>query len=408
MSDLRAPWWKLLLAALVLVAVALLAAPILTIGAAERALGADRPDQAAQLRPNAAALARLGAAAQRAGRPQDAARLAQEALAASPINVVAIRTLGQARAKLDAPTAGDELLLLASKWGWRDRPTQFWALEKALRAGQGDVVLQRGEAMIRLNSNRQGALLAFRLLANDPATRALLVQRLALRPDWRPFFFEPELPIGANQLDAMNAVLLDLARMGATPSRGEAAATFRAMLDGNKGITAFGTYRRLFARGGKSLLPGGDFSPASVGAGQTQTPFDWNLRQEGAAGAELARAPDGAESLFASASGSADAVLAGRTLLLPPGRYVLTGRMLAQSATAGDLLVWTMTCRGGRPVLSPDRPVRAQGETWTKFAVPFTVPVGCPIQQLELIARGGDDTQAPPEAFFDDLGIARG
>jgi hypothetical protein len=109
-------------------------------------------------------------------------------------------------------------------------------------------------------------------------------------------------------------------------------------------------------------------------------PFNWTLAS-GAAIEAGGAAPDGL--LVARASSSPSGPLARQLLVLSPGPYRL---VIEAAASADAAMSWRISCRGGAALADLAVP---QGLEPVRAETTFTVPTGCVLQDLALVASAG-------------------
>lgn len=385
-----------------------MAMEIFAIGFGQTAVDARAASLAVSVRPeNARGAALLAGEALAAGELDRAERLARSALAENPFDVVAIRTLGQVRNARE-PGAGDALMLLAGSLGWRDIPTQVWLLDRAVRAGETRIAVERAEALVRLQRETQIAFTMFRMLAHDPEARALIVASLAERPMWRHNFFGAA-PIADLEREGTVLLLEGLARTDAPPSIAEARSTIDALAAAERADRAWQLYRAVSGRvpDGALMANEGFEDEVDYQQGAAATTFDWRVYSldGGTAGVEPEPGRPGNKVLFAVAEGTTRTRVAERTLMLPPGEYRLSYRIRSDDPRAPESLKYHLYCAGGATVVKTgDEPLRSSG--WETRTARFAVPPGCRPQVLELLVEPGGEF-GETEAFFDDFTIRR-
>lgn len=397
-------------AAILLFGLGLLAAKETMAGALAQGLAASRIGQIAyQLQPSNNRAAALAASEMMLeGNALGAQRLALRALSRSPFDVVAIRTVGEARNRL-RPGSGNELLLLAGRLGWRDRPTQAWILRQAVLAGDVDIAMQRAEALVRLENDSDLAYGILRYLAAAPDTRLVLARSLARRPFWRSAFLAVNGRIPPEQLAYSGLILLELAKTNSRPSMIEAAATIDGLAAADRWQEAFDLYSRLFPGRARGVLEGREEFQRPIDSYSRQrssSVFDWQLgagSQGGASIEEVAGEP-GNRAVFSYSDGSAQGALLQRNTRLAPGTYRLAYRMHASSSDAPAALRWRIACLGQEPAESSTAPI-PEGR-WSIRSLSFTVPQGCEFQSIILAAVPPEDGEVR-EAYFDGIELRR-
>jgi hypothetical protein len=111
--------------------------------------------------------------------------------------------------------------------------------------------------------------------------------------------------------------------------------------------------------------------------------------------------------LFVTYTGRGAFAAATQHLLLPSGRYVLTGRRRLEADSGDGRLSWRISCtEGGRRLANLDVPQSESPPSgWGPFTVGFVVPAeACPAQTISLVTRPAA-RRAPMVAWFDDIAI---
>lgn len=387
MSASRIFRWGLALAA----AVAALGLAWLIVAVAVARSTADyAPDEALRWRPgHAAALARAAELALPEGvfdRDTEAVEaLARRALANGPLEVAAIRVLGEAAEARGDEDGARKLISTAAARSLRDGPSHAWMMRDHLRAGRYAPAFEHGKVLLWVPGagrmvSRQMAAAA----ASDPKAREALAEVFADAED-RSELLSREL---AAIMDpgAYFYFLIDLKDAGGTLRRDETARAIASMLRTRDVAQAYLAWVQLLPQEGQQGLGNvydGDFE-GLPGA----PPFNWNLRAD--AGTEISPTPGGTgQSLYIQYEGERPRPLTEQTLLLPPGPYRLRVRARMAGEGYGEQLVWTASCAGvAEPLFQFDAPDEA--EVWRELSAGFTVPEGCAWQHLRLNGRPGD------------------
>ena len=146
----RSYWWWALWILLGLA----MSVQILRMRVAESAVRNGNGIRAALVRPqNGWGLALLADSQFKSGNAQAALRTSRAALRRTPLAVIGIRTLARAQDKLRGRAAGDPAWQVASLMGWRDKPTQLWAVVRAISNRDADVFAIRADALMRIQSD---------------------------------------------------------------------------------------------------------------------------------------------------------------------------------------------------------------------------------------------------------------
>lgn len=330
-----------------------------------------------------AALARKlsGAEATAADRMR-ADQLARKALREDPTTVAAVSTLGiNAQLRGDAPAA-KRLLAYAELLSRRDLQTQIWGIEDAVARGDVSGALRRYD--IALRTSREAPELLFPVLGSaiaDQAIRRGLTKTLAGKPVWGGVFIDHVSGNGPD-VRATADLFRELQRAG-VPISESANATLVSMLATRASIEAAWAYYASVHRGAERRLSR-DFDFTANPA--VPSLFDWTAFNE--AGVTTSIQSDGGGVFDFAASASVGGQLLQQVQVLPPGDYRLQGRSIGIDQPEGSRPYWSLTCRDGREFGRVVMPNSAQANG--VFTGRFSVPAGCPIQTLALVARPSD------------------
>jgi hypothetical protein len=117
------------------------------------------------------------------------------------------------------------------------------------------------------------------------------------------------------------------------------------------------------------------------------TPFDWTPVNDAGVTTSIQRDGKGGVFDFA-ASPSVGGPLLQQTQMLPPGEYRLLGRSIGIEQPERSRPYWALNCHDGRELGRVEMPNSAQANG--VFGGRFSVPAGCPVQTLLLVARPSD------------------
>jgi len=246
-----------------------------------------------------------------------------------------------------------------------------------------DHYLQRGDAVHGL---RQIAALA-RLMPNGPTNVAPYLATYAKdRSTWpllRSLFrTNPQI---------QDAALIAIAKDSASPEtvlaladashRSPNATWVPPLLDGLIKAGQYGRARAVWANVSRvNLAPGTLLYDADFASSTPPPPFNWQLMSSSVGVAE--RQPGG--QLHAMYYGQEDGPLASQLLLLPPGTYRLSLRLVQGASNPGSL-VWSIRCDKAQREFSRIALDAAAARGWT-----FQVPAGCGAQWLALLGVSAD------------------
>ncbi|MGW8192428.1 hypothetical protein [Sphingomonas hankookensis] len=309
--------------------------------------------------------------------------LARLALRQDPTTVPAVATLGiNAQVRGDT-TAARRIFAYSERLSRRDLRTRLWAIEDAVDRGDIPGALRNYD--IALRTSRIAAGLLFPVLASaisDPDIRQALVSRLVQRPIWSDQFLASIAATGP-EVRATAILFEALQRRGITLPSGAASALVSRLLAENH----VGDAWRFYA----TLTPGADRrvarDPNFTANLTSPTPFDWVPVIDSGVSATLQRGERGGIFDFSVPPNLGGPILR-QTQLLPPGNYEIKGSSIGIEQADDALPYWTLTCPNGRELGRVIVPNSAQANG--RFAGRFTVPAGCMVQQLVLVARSSE------------------
>lgn len=242
-----------------------------------------------------------------------------------------------------------------------------------------------------------------------PAHRALVEESAARGPEWLPQFLE----FACSSLEPQHfaGIFMRHAANGRATTGEVRCITDRLRRAGHWAL-AYQAWLNSLPRARLAevghVFNGGFEHPAS-GVG-----FDWIVADDGGQSVEFP-ATQGAAGERALRVGFSGKRIAGpairQHLALPPGRYVLSGRVRLDGLASVRGVQWALRCgleAGAAPIAASERFLGT--EPWRGFSAAVTVPAGdCPGQVLSLEPVGMREgtTFVSGTAFFDDLRIAR-
>lgn len=336
-----------------------------------------------------------------AGRDENAAVLAREALGRAPFDVRALRVVGLTEARAGRSDQANEILTLAGNWSLRDDPSHAWLVEHRLRRGDYGSALAHADTLVRRREDIKPQV--FRLFATaasmDPQ-RALpvLTNLLAADPPWREAFMgylhrSPEgLQTAAN--------LAFLLQSSAQPlSDAELGELYSQLLNRNPAAVR-ALQVQLNRPSSRSSIVSGDFDQPAP------RPFQWNLFQGNGVAPDIVDDDlrPGNPALRVTYDGYTVAVIAEQALFLTPGSYRLAAETRVESGEPAGRFAWTLTCapQGGQ---FADMPVTfTQTNDWRSWSARFAVPAGCSSQVLRLEGRAAD-RRLTNAVWFDKISI---
>ena len=387
----------------------LLAWRVLALGVADTTDGSD-PRAALAWRPTqAAALANAATdqfdTAKSPSQLASAEGLARRALSHGPLEASAVRTLGISAALSGRADRAANLLTLAQRITLRDAPTQLWLLDGSLKRSDYPGAVMHADVLMRTSPDSPYEDTLLIELASDPRAVAPLVAHLAAGPDWRRSFLAR---LGAEVIgpDTLFMVFRGL-MSGPTPATAaETEPYFQRLVSGGLYQPAYLRWQYLFPPKDQSAL-GPPYDGAFMGL-PGPPPFNWRLADPDGVTAEFASRSDAAgdRGLHIAYNTASAPEFARQLILLPPGDYTLSGRVLLDSAPEPNQVGWAIKCVNADQPLALARDGGATGR-WLNFTRPFTIPASnCDAQWLILDGRSGVEI-AELSAWYSNLKISR-
>lgn len=310
-------------------------------------------------------------------------QFAQQALLQDPTAVTAAATLGiSAQTRGDGARA-DRLLNYAQRLSRRDLQTQIWAIEAAVTRGDIRGALRHYDIALRTSSKAPDLL--FPVLASaisDADIRAALVRTLSVRPPWSQFFLD-HIAGSAPDQRAVATFYNALGRVGVPVSQGAQAAVIDTLIARGELDAAWTYYATVRPGAVRSRSRDPEFGAML----DTPTPLDWVPVNDAGISSSIQRSDRGGLFDFSVSSGIGGIILRQRQLLTP-GNYRLRGHSTGIEQPAASRPYWTLICAEGEERGQVEVPYSAQGGGF--FSGQLSVPAGCPVQTLALVARSTD------------------
>lgn len=319
--------------------------------------------------------------------PVSARSRALSALRLSPIDAPAIRTVGAVDALQGDTQRGARLLRLATVLGWRDAPTNLWAIGASIDTGEPLKAAQRAEALFRQHQYLPTATGPLLLSGIGPQASELLVRQLQDRPDWRWGFLRSlgDLP---NEALPKAVELIERLNRTKSPASIEEAQPLLDRLDVPEGIEVRRRLWQSLHAGG--LIANGDFEDTSDYRGP-EMPRNWDISssdfpsllidEPGASGRGKTLR------IYHAYPGSP---LIAQTMMLNPGAYQLSFNVRSERGEGGRLQ-WELRCldTGSN---SYSEVLLAPHSKWQRATTSINVPNrNCLNQRLALQLIGVDN-----------------
>ena len=322
-------------------------------------------------------------------------RVAKHALRQDPTAVAAVATLGMNADIRGDATSARRYFGYAQKLSRRDLRVQLFMIESSVQRGDIPATLHQSDITLRVFP-RLGDLL-YPVLAsaiNDPEIRRGLIKTLSGKPIWGEDFVNF---IAAKGVDPRStaALFLGLARAGFAVPDGARATMVNALIRTGETDAAWAYYT--------TIHPGSDRrrsrDPRFSANLTTPSQLDWTQIIDGSG--VTSNIQNGVFDF--SAPSSVGGPLLQQFQLLPPGTYRLTGHSSEIEQTGSIGAYWVLTCLGGRELGRVDVPNSAISNGY--FSGKLTVPKGCPVQLLVLVARPSNTVEGL-SGQFDKIQLA--
>jgi hypothetical protein len=331
-----------------------------------------------------------GDAALLAHDPATAATLGARYVDAAPLDPSASALLGAGRLVAGDPAGAEAAFRVAGQLGWRVGVTQRYWLARALQLGDWRVGAQRLDALLRQQPTlvkEVGLLLPFEV---DPAGRAELLARMALRPDWLGHYAADQEDLPDDAVTRRAGVLIDLARAGVAVGC-PAARQLVAVLVARGAVGVAQQLWRAQCGGGPGLIHDPHFAQASLT--EAQSPLEWEIGAS--SDLELAFSADsGPRQLTVRGPARAPQLIARQFVVLAPGRYRVSWR-----SAAGGGIEAGLGCRADNPTPLPASFNPASG----RWQAELTADAACAGRWLSFSIRPGVNADSLGEVSLDKL-----
>ena len=368
-----------------IVAAGIVGAEVVRMHAAQAEVRAGHGAAAVKLDPSNGSGLALAAEEQFVAHHLTAAQeLAINAIRHSPLSVRAVRVL--ALVEDVEHRRGMAAWRLASAMGWRDPPTQFWAMQQALVNREYETAAIRADALLRTSRDVGAARIGtVRIFATYAPFRTELVRRLLLEPRWAAVYFA--LPASASDREVQGAflTLVDLARAGTHITPQEARSTIQALINHKAYASAVSLDRLVPRRGSSSPAARLNFDQPADHYVLDVTPFDWNIVD--AAGTVTSVEQSGSRRvLVLGTDGRHQYQPVRKYIALAPGAYSLGYSMQGVPESAAALRI-AVYCAGSTVPLASTSSDSGQSSDFIRRDLRFTVTASCPLVLLAFEAK---------------------
>lgn len=312
------------------------------------------------------------------------ADLARRALLADPTATEALTVLGF-QAQLRGETAKtDQIFLYSTALSRRELRPRVWAIEEAVE--RGDIASALRSYDIALRTSNDAATILFPTLVkalSEPRIQAALLPILATDPVWTEDFVAFAANSGTEP-EGTIALLRKGRTIGLEAPDNVRASLVDTLMAQNKPSEAWNYYRTFRSADRRDQSRDPQFSLDVP----VRTIFDWQVGRDPRLSAAILREGDKGLLDF-SVPPSAGGELVSQLQLLPPGTYRIEGRSRGVNQPERSQPYWALTCQGGSELGRV--PLTNSDQNGGRFTGRFTVPSGCGVQTLALIARPTDD-----------------
>jgi hypothetical protein len=385
-----------------IVAAGIVGAEVVRMYAAQAEVRAGHGAAAVRLDPSNGSGLALAAEEQFVSHHLAAARaLAISAIRQSPLSVRAVRVL--ALVEDVEHRHGMGAWRLASAMGWRDPPTQFWAMQQALVNHEYATAAIRADALLRTSRDVGAARIGtIRIFATYAPFRTELIRRLLLEPRWAAAYFTVPATVSDREVQGAYLTLVDLARAGTQITAQEARSTIQALIDRRAYASAVSLDRLVSRRGLSSPAARLNFDQPADHYAFDVTPFDWNIVD--AAGTVTSVEQSGSRRvLVLGTDGRRQYQPVRKYIALAPGAYSLGYSMQGVPESAAALRI-AVYCAGSTLPLASSSSDSVQSSDFVRRDFRFTITASCP---LVLLAFEAEPSERPVEAQFADLSLGR-
>lgn len=333
----------------------------------------------------------------------------QANLRADPLNRYALYLLSRTTTG-DADRAG--LLRLAAERSRRDAEIQTASIQELLKEENYPEAIERFDGLVRSTPAIRYKLYdAIAIFAQSTQSRAPLIALLAKSPPWRADFLS-YLPRTATDMRTVSLLVGDLRATKSPPTSKELTPIIAKLIADGAAEQAYSLWltsldETQLARAGH--IYNGNFEARLAQLG----PFDWiivpakNVVTRSVSTTSNDRGTV-LEVAFANSQISYRNIY--QRLMLPPGKFTLTGQYWANRLENDRGLAWRIVCETtSQPVLGEGPPMKGTRD-WGPFDFTFTVPDrDCTSQllRLELNVRAKLDLKVSGMLRFDSLRIER-
>lgn len=320
-----------------------------------------------------AARAKAALALVRTG-PASAIGFARRAILSDPISAQAVSILGRSQLYAQHSLEARQAFQVAGQLGWRDALTQIYWLDQALQTADYNVAAERLDALLRQapdDENRDRFLAA---VASTPEGRTALAERLKLSPAWARTMVLQVRDLPPDQVLQRVDIMRRTGRgvWDCPVSEGIAQKLITlGMLDEAQ------TIWRLICEPSGALVYDGGFE--HLDTLKATTAFDWQVSNQGDADIAITADRANNHSLSLETTASVTLPIVRQLLVVKPGRYRLTWRLLQVDQAQARALKVSLACKVDLSQAISGRPIAGMRDAWS---ADFMVDDECPAREL--------------------------
>ena len=337
-------------------------------------------------------------------------KAAAEALQAQPLNVEALRSLGQIAQQRGRGEDAAVLMRAAVGRSIREPISNIWLANFYLAQKDYPKALDRIDALLRTTPNLSGSVLPVLTgIASTPEATSALAALLAQGPPWRAGFLNA-LP--GRVLHATNLQDLYLKLMSSSPVLPdvELKPYLEMLIRQNHVEEAYYLWTKAIPPG--ELADLGYVFNGSFQQRPSGLPFDWVLTPIQGAKSEIKNySRDDQKRALSIEFGSGGRVAfqnVTQVTLIPPGHYRLSGEYRADELANRRGMTWRLYCLESGTLLTETPRVSGSSEGWQPFETTFDVPQqNCRAQwlRLELAYRVDIEQEVSGSVWYDNIKI---
>lgn len=308
--------------------------------------------------------------------------LALQALQQDPMVVPAVTMLGLHSEQRGDSKQARRWFAYGQRLTRRDLLAELWAIEDAVSREDIAGALRHYDIALRTSSHASDLLFPILVEAlADPRIRINLRKTLALRPPWTSLFIEYAAGNGADPR-ATALLFRDLSRDGHSVSDLARELLIGRLAAANAYDQAWAYYASFRRNPPRRTARDPNFAAELT----NPTLFDWQSVATDGLSASIERGV-----LDFAAPASASGTLVRQVQMLPAGEYRLSGHSMMIDQPEDALPYWLLSCQNGRELGRVAVP--NSSEASGNFTGRMTVPQGCSVQTLALVARASSAVQ---------------